>query len=120
MIRDVGPGVAEAYVDLRPLLFSIAYRMLGSVGEAEDIVQETLLRAWRNAHRFSAARADEHDVPGAARPSLRPWLVTVARRIAASTAARRIRRTDPAIQPSHAPPRPSAAQGSRAIVFARM
>ena len=41
------PDVAEAYVDLRPLLFSIAYRMLGSVSEAEDIVQEAFIRYQR-------------------------------------------------------------------------
>ena len=29
---------------LRPLMFSIAYRMLGSVTEAEDVVQAGLLR----------------------------------------------------------------------------
>src|SRR5436189_2207342 len=35
------------YEDLRPLLFSIAYRMVSSVGEAEDIVQESFLRIHR-------------------------------------------------------------------------
>jgi RNA polymerase sigma-70 factor (ECF subfamily) len=35
---------AEEFEELRPLLFSIAYRMLGSVTEAEDAVQETWLR----------------------------------------------------------------------------
>ncbi|MEV0717075.1 RNA polymerase sigma-70 factor [Asanoa sp. NPDC050611] len=34
----------QEFEDLRPLLFSIAYRILGSVGEAEDAVQETWLR----------------------------------------------------------------------------
>jgi RNA polymerase sigma-70 factor, ECF subfamily len=35
---------AEEFEELRPLLFSIAYRILGSVAEAEDAVQETWLR----------------------------------------------------------------------------
>jgi RNA polymerase sigma-70 factor, ECF subfamily len=35
---------AEEFQSLRPLLFSIAYRILGSVGEAEDAVQEAWLR----------------------------------------------------------------------------
>lgn len=36
--------MTETFETLRPLLFSIAYRMLGSVAEAEDMVQETYLR----------------------------------------------------------------------------
>ncbi|MGV9376898.1 RNA polymerase sigma-70 factor [Nonomuraea sp. NPDC003707] len=35
---------AEEFQELRPLLFSLAYRILGSVSEAEDAVQETWLR----------------------------------------------------------------------------
>jgi RNA polymerase sigma-70 factor (ECF subfamily) len=37
--------------ELRPVAFAIAYRMLGSVSEAEDIVQETLLRLHRALDR---------------------------------------------------------------------
>jgi len=36
---------AHEYAGYRPLMFSIAYRMTGSVGDAEDIVQEAFLRA---------------------------------------------------------------------------
>jgi len=44
MVRtDAAAEVAE----LRPLLFSIAYRMLGSVADAEDVVQEAYLRCPR-------------------------------------------------------------------------
>ncbi|WP_462413339.1 RNA polymerase sigma-70 factor [Neobacillus sp. Marseille-QA0830] len=37
--------LAELYHDYKPLLFSIAYRMLGTISDAEDIVQEVFLRA---------------------------------------------------------------------------
>jgi len=39
------------YTRYRPLMFSIAYRMTGSVSDAEDIVQEAFLRATKNATR---------------------------------------------------------------------
>ena len=41
---------AEEFEQLRPLLFAIAYRILGSVSEAEDAVQETWLR-WADVDR---------------------------------------------------------------------
>ena len=43
---------ARQFETYRPLMFSIAYRMLGSVTEAEDIVQEAYLR-------YQATPADE-------------------------------------------------------------
>jgi RNA polymerase sigma-70 factor (ECF subfamily) len=54
-----------------PLLMFVLRLTGGDRQRAEDVVQETLLRAWRNAHRLGAQ----------GQSSLRPWLVTVARRI---------------------------------------
>ncbi|WP_336208691.1 RNA polymerase sigma-70 factor [Nonomuraea sp. LPB2021202275-12-8] len=47
----------EEFEELRPLLFSIAYRILGSVGEAEDAVQETWLRFDGSATQPTSAKA---------------------------------------------------------------
>jgi RNA polymerase sigma-70 factor (ECF subfamily) len=60
----------EVYQDLRPLLFSIAYGIVGSVSEAEDIVQEAFLRFHR-----AQGEGVEIDSPKA-------WLSTVATRLA--------------------------------------
>jgi RNA polymerase sigma-70 factor (ECF subfamily) len=45
------------FEELRPLLFSIAYRLLGSVGEAEDAVQETWLRFEASATQPASTKA---------------------------------------------------------------
>ncbi|KAK1185763.1 RNA polymerase sigma-70 factor [Streptomyces sp. NBS 14/10] len=47
----------EEFEELRPLLFSIAYRILGSVSEAEDAVQETWLRFDGSTTRPTSAKA---------------------------------------------------------------
>src|SRR5215203_5723303 len=43
--------------ELRPLLFSLAYRMVGSVGEAEDLVQEAFVRLLRSEREVDDAKA---------------------------------------------------------------
>src|ERR671912_505084 len=60
----------ETFESLRPLLFAIAYRMLASVSDAEDVLQETYLR-WRRA-------VDE----GVEIESLKAYLSTVVTRLA--------------------------------------
>jgi len=74
---------AEQFEALRPQLQSVAYRMLGSVGEAEDAVQETWLRL---------SRSDEEAIA-----NLGGWLTTVVARICLDMLrARRSRREDTA------------------------
>jgi RNA polymerase sigma-70 factor, ECF subfamily len=58
------------YVGLRPLLFSLAYQMVGSTSDAEDIVQEAFLRFHREARR------------GTQIASPKAWLSTVTTRLA--------------------------------------
>ena len=62
-----------------PALLSYALRLVdGDRGRAEDVVQETLLRAWRHPEAMAADRG-----------SPRPWLFAVARRIAVDAHRRR-------------------------------
>lgn len=60
----------SVYTEFRPLLFSIAYRMVGSAVEAEDLVQEAFLRYHREGS------------DGAVIESPRAWLSTVTTRLA--------------------------------------
>jgi RNA polymerase sigma-70 factor (ECF subfamily) len=80
-------GDEDAYTELvapyRAALHVHCYRMLGSLPDGEDALQDALLRAWRGLPRFEG------------RSSLRSWLYTIATNACLKAMARRPRRVLP-------------------------
>ncbi|HKB20390.1 MAG TPA: RNA polymerase subunit sigma-70, partial [Gaiellaceae bacterium] len=78
--EDAFGRIAEEH---RTQLLAHCYRMLGSMDDAEDMLQETLLRAWRGLPRF------------AGRSSIRTWLYRIATNVCLDAIGRRPKRTLP-------------------------
>jgi RNA polymerase sigma-70 factor (ECF subfamily) len=61
-------ALADLYDLYGGLAYSVALRVLGDRGRAEDVVQEAFLRVWNSAHRFDGSKG-----------SLRAWLMATVR-----------------------------------------
>jgi RNA polymerase sigma-70 factor, ECF subfamily len=96
LIEDACRGEGQAFGRLvgpyRPELHAHCYRLLGSVHDADDALQDTLLRAWRGLPGFDDRRP------------LRPWLYKIATNICLDLLARRPRRRLPVDDGSPADP----------------
>ena len=88
LIEDARRGENHAFGRLvepyRPELHAHCYRLLGSVHDADDALQDALLRAWRGLPGFDGRRP------------LRPWLYKIATNVCLDEIARRPRRWLPA------------------------
>jgi RNA polymerase sigma-70 factor (ECF subfamily) len=90
-----GPDLTAQLDQYRTELTAYAYRMLGSAFEAEDAVQETMLRAWRSIASFEG------------RSSLRSWLYRIATNVCLSMLGASQRRARPMdLQPASSADRP--------------
>src|SRR5215813_13306039 len=72
-------ALETAFAEHRPFLWSLCYRLCGDAADAEDLVQETFVRALQHPPRRT-------DVPW------RPWLVKVALNLGRDLLRRRRRR----------------------------
>lgn len=82
MFAAAEPAATE-YERLRPALVGHCYRMLGSVTEAEDAAQESLIRAWKGQQGFDQ------------RSSLKTWLYRIATNVCLDLLRSRQRRYRP-------------------------
>ena len=76
LIRHAANGDAAAWEPLvlahQQAVFRLSYLLLGDPDDAEDIAQETFLRAWKYLKSFDATRP------------LRPWLLSIASNLASN------------------------------------
>jgi len=85
-VQQSGVSLAHDFADFeqyRPTLTGYCYRMLGSPFDAEDAVQDTMVRAWREFGRFEG------------RSSLRTWLHRIATNVCIDMIKSRQRRVRP-------------------------